>query len=60
MIIIGHIIMPVIQVRKLRHRKIHNFAQGHIALKEQSRDSNPGNLVPESTLVTIILTASHT
>ena len=45
----------ILQLRKLKHRGVEEFARGHTAKKGWSLDSKPGNLASESTALNVDL-----
>lgn len=44
----GTVVIPILPMGKLRHIEGKSFAQGHTARKEQSYNSHPESLAPES------------
>ena len=48
----GAVIIPILQISKLRLREVKSLAQGPSASKWQSRDLSPGGLVPEFSALT--------
>ena len=39
----GNIIIPILQMRKLRLRKMRRYVRGHTANKHGNQDSSPGH-----------------
>lgn len=58
-ILLGKHYCSILQLKKLRHRGVKQIAQGHAVGKWQGWDSNPGNLPPESMLLTTSYAASQ-
>ena len=45
---VGHVVIPILQMRKLKFRKFGKLSKSH--RKEKNQDLSPGDLTPEPSL----------
>ena len=45
---VGHVVIPILQMRKLKFRKIGKLSKSH--RKQKNQDLSPGDLTPETSL----------